>query len=78
VIQLSGLVAVHAQLDPVITETLPLMPVNGTDWLSGETLYVHCASARLGQTTVRTSSAAHILVIINPIHCTSRADGSLA
>ena len=38
VIQLTELVAVHAQLDPVVTATLWLEPVEGTDTLVGETL----------------------------------------
>ena len=32
------LVAVHAQLDPVVTLTLLLLPVEGTDTLDGATL----------------------------------------
>ena len=38
VIQASELVAVHAQELPVITETLPLNPVDGADTLGGDTL----------------------------------------
>jgi hypothetical protein len=38
VIQLTELVAVHAQLDPVVTAMLPLLPVEGTETLVGETL----------------------------------------
>jgi hypothetical protein len=38
VIQLWALVAVHEQLEPVITEMLPLNGVDGTDWLSGDTV----------------------------------------
>jgi hypothetical protein len=45
VIQLCGLVAVHAQLEPVITETAPLNGVDGTDWLSGDTEYVQLPTA---------------------------------
>jgi hypothetical protein len=45
VIQLTLLVAVHAQLDPVMTEMLLLLPADGTDTFVGDTEYVHCASA---------------------------------
>ena len=38
VIQLTALVAVQAQLDPVVTATLPLLPVDGTDTVVGDTL----------------------------------------
>ena len=38
VIHATELVAVHAQELPVITETLPLNPVDRADTLSGETL----------------------------------------
>ena len=38
VIQLTALVAVHAQLDPVVTDTLPLVPVEGAITEVGETL----------------------------------------
>jgi hypothetical protein len=38
VIQLTVLVAVHAQLEPVVTAMLPLLPVEGTDALVGDTL----------------------------------------
>ena len=31
-------VDVHAQLDPVVTAMLPLLPVEGTDTLVGDTL----------------------------------------
>ena len=37
VIQLTELVAVQAQLDPVMIETLPLRPLDGADTLVGET-----------------------------------------
>ena len=53
VIQGTALVAVHAQNPPVITEMLPLWPVDSADLLVGDTLYVHCASA------ARTSSPHH-------------------
>jgi hypothetical protein len=45
VIQLTALVAVHAQLEPVVTATLPLLPVDGTDTLVGDTLYVQLLAA---------------------------------
>ena len=45
VIHATALVAVHAQLEPVMTETVPLKPVEGADTLAGDTEYVHCASA---------------------------------
>jgi hypothetical protein len=38
VIQLTLLAEVHAQLDPVVTAMLPLLPVEGTETLVGETL----------------------------------------
>jgi hypothetical protein len=38
VIQLTALVDVQAQLDPVVTAILPLLPVDGTDTFVGETL----------------------------------------
>lgn len=38
VIQLTELVPVHAQLDPVITETLLLVPVDGTEVVTGDTV----------------------------------------
>jgi hypothetical protein len=38
VIQLTLLADVHAQLDPVVTAMLPLLPVDGADTLVGETL----------------------------------------
>jgi hypothetical protein len=38
VIQLTALVAVHAQLDPVVTFTLPLLLVEGTETVVGATL----------------------------------------
>jgi hypothetical protein len=38
VIQLTGLVAVHAQLDPVVTAILPLLPDEATETLVGDTL----------------------------------------
>jgi hypothetical protein len=39
VIQLTLLVAVHGQLEPVMIETLPLLPVEGTETVVGETEY---------------------------------------
>jgi hypothetical protein len=45
VIQLTELTAVHAQLDPVMIEMLPRLPVDAADTLVGDTLYVHCACA---------------------------------
>jgi hypothetical protein len=41
VIQPTALVAVHAQLEPVMTRMLALLPVDGTDTFVGDTLYVH-------------------------------------
>jgi hypothetical protein len=38
VIQLTALVAVHAQLEPVVTDTLPLVPVDGELMAVGDTL----------------------------------------
>ena len=38
VIQPTALVAVHAQLEPVMTEILPLLPVEGTVTFVGDTL----------------------------------------
>ena len=38
VIQLTALVAVHAQLDPVVTDTLPLLPVDGAFTDVGDTV----------------------------------------
>lgn len=79
VIQLTWLVPVHAQLDPVITEMLLLAPVDGTDTLSGDTVYEHCACAGRGLSTNATAiSAVHNRTVINPIVCTSHADGALA
>jgi hypothetical protein len=37
VIQLTELVAVHAQLDPVTMETLPLRPLDAAETLVGDT-----------------------------------------
>ena len=45
VIQLTLLTDVHGQLDPVVTAMLLLLPVDGTDTLVGETLYVQLAAA---------------------------------
>ncbi len=38
VIQLTALVAVQAHADPVVTETLPLVPVEGAETVVGDTL----------------------------------------
>jgi hypothetical protein len=38
VIHATELTDVHAQLEPVTTEMLPLLPVEGTDTLVGDTL----------------------------------------
>ena len=38
VIQLTALVDVHGQLDPVVTAILPLLPVDGTDTVVGDAL----------------------------------------
>ena len=46
VIQGTALVAVHAQRPPVITEMLPLWPVESADMLVGDTLYVHLLRRR--------------------------------
>jgi len=51
VIQLALLVAVHAQLEPVITVSALLLPIDVTDTLKGDTEYVHCASAARASTT---------------------------
>jgi hypothetical protein len=37
VIQLAALTAVHAQLDPVVTDTLALRPVDAADTAVGDT-----------------------------------------
>jgi hypothetical protein len=50
VIQAALLVAVHAQLDPVVTAMLPLLPVEGTETLVGETLKLQLAAAWLNVT----------------------------
>jgi hypothetical protein len=55
VIQLTELTADHAQLEPVVIETLPIIPVDGTDTAVGDTEYVHCASA--GRASNRQTSA---------------------
>jgi hypothetical protein len=39
------LVAVHAQLDPVVTAMLLLLPVDGTETFVGDTLYVQLPDA---------------------------------
>ena len=38
VIQLTALLAVHAQLEPVVTATLPVLPVDGAETVVGDTL----------------------------------------
>jgi hypothetical protein len=38
VIQLTALVDVHGQLDPVVTAILPLLPVEGTLTVKGDTV----------------------------------------
>jgi hypothetical protein len=38
VIQLTALVAVHGQLEPVVTATLPLVPVDGAEMVVGDAL----------------------------------------
>ena len=45
VIQAALLTAVHAQLDPVVTETLPLVPVEGAFTAVGATLNVQLFAA---------------------------------
>ena len=45
VIQLTELVAVQAQLDPVVTEMLWLVPVEGTDTAVGVTMYEQLPAA---------------------------------
>ena len=50
VIQLALLVAVHKQLEPVITVSALLLPIDDTDTLKGETENVHCASAARAST----------------------------
>jgi hypothetical protein len=55
VTQLTELVAVHEQLEPVVMEMLPKLPVEGAVMLVGDTLYVHCANA--GRASSRQNSA---------------------
>src|SRR5688500_12284577 len=43
VTQLTLLVAVHEHAVPVVTDRLPLVAVDGTDTLVGDTPYTHCA-----------------------------------
>jgi hypothetical protein len=45
VIQLTVLTDVQGQLEPVDTAILPLLPVEGTDTLVGETRYVQLDAA---------------------------------
>jgi hypothetical protein len=45
VIHAALLVDVHAQLDPVVTAMLPLLPVDGTETVVGDTLNVQLAAA---------------------------------
>ena len=48
VIQSTELVAVHVQLDPVMTDTLALMkPLNGTELLVGDTVKTQLLAAWL-------------------------------
>ena len=55
VIQGTWLTGVQAQELPVITEMLPLSPVNGADTVAGDTLYVHCASTARTSRTKRSA-----------------------
>jgi hypothetical protein len=55
VIQVTELVAVHEQLEPVVIEMLPKLPVDGALTLAGDTLYEHCANA--GRASRRQNSA---------------------
>jgi hypothetical protein len=57
VIQVAPLTDVHAQLDPVTTVMLPAPPVEATVALSGETVYVHCASAGRAWSTQTSANA---------------------
>jgi hypothetical protein len=45
VIHATLLADVHAQLEPVVTATLPLLPVDGTDTVVGETLKLQLFAA---------------------------------
>jgi hypothetical protein len=66
VIQLTALAADHAQLDPVITVTDPLLPVEGTETVVGDTEYVHCASAgRALKTDTSTNTAPSVRILID-------------
>lgn len=66
VIQLTELTAVHAQLEPVVIDTLPSSPVEAAETLVGEIEYVHCASAGCTSAMARptTSNAAHTRAFI--------------
>jgi hypothetical protein len=55
VTQLTELTAVHEQLEPVVIEMLPKLPVDGAVTLVGDTLYEHCANA--GRASRRQNSA---------------------
>ena len=55
VTQLTALVAVHEQPDPVMIEMLPKLPVDGALTVVGDTLYEHCAYA--GRASRRQNSA---------------------
>jgi hypothetical protein len=55
VIQLTLLTDVHAQLDPVVTETVPPPPVEPIVAAVGDTLYVHCAYAGRGSSRQRSA-----------------------
>jgi hypothetical protein len=59
VTQLTELVAFHEQLEPVVMEMLPKLPVEGEVMLVGETLYEHCADA--GRASRRQISASRTL-----------------
>ena len=57
VIHAALLADVHAQLDPVVTAMLPVLPVEGTDTVVGETLklqlFAACEIATVWPATVR-------------------------
>ena len=50
-IQLTELVAVHAQFVPVMTESELVLPTDETETVVGVTVDVHCASAGRAVTT---------------------------
>jgi hypothetical protein len=67
VIQLTELTAVQAQLEPVITVMLPILPVDGTETVVGDTEYEHCACAgRASRTRANTSRTPNRHVIDRP------------